>query len=242
MEFSDKIRTDYVDNLIEKSLSAKPQIHISTSRYLFLNELVSRTSNKTKIRAEALSILFAAHDTTSGLLTNVFFELARRPDIWARLSSEVSTLNGQKPSYEQLKNMKYLRAVLNESQRIRPIVPGNGRQAREDTVLPLGGGEDGKSPILVKKGQLVIFAIYSMHRRKDLYGEDADVFRPERWLDTEDQKGLRMGWEYLPFSGGARVCIGRECSCSSLPSLPPIPATPPLAPLLLLSYQPYPAS
>lgn len=191
-------------------------------RYLFLPELVSQTNDKIKIRTEALSVLFAGTDTTAALLINVFFELSRQPDVWARLSSEVDTLHGQKPTYEQLKNMKYLRAVLNEIQRIRPIVPGNGRQARKDTVLPLGGGEDGKSPILVKKGQIMIFATYSMHRRKDLYGDDADVFRPERWLDTEDQKGLRMGWEFLPFSGGPRVCIGRKSSScqfvtSSLP-------------------------
>ena len=177
---------------------------------------MSQTSDKSKIRAEALSVLFAGRDTTAALLTNVFFELGHRPDIWDRLSAEIDTLHGQKPSYEQLKNMKYLRAVLNESQRIWPIVPGIERQAREDTILPRGGGEDGKSTILVKKGQHVVFAIHAMHRRKDLYGEDADVFRPERWLDTDDQMGLRMGWEYLPFSGGARVCIGRESSSSSL--------------------------
>lgn len=55
-----------------------------------------------------------------------------------------------------------------------------------------------------------------MHRRKDLYGDDADVFRPERWLDTDEGKGLRMGWEYLPFSGGPRVCPGRMCLSLSL--------------------------
>lgn len=49
-----------------------------------------------------------------------------------------------------------------------------------------------------------------MHRRKDLYGEDAEEFKPERWLDEDGKKGLRVGWEYLPFNGGARICIGRE--------------------------------
>lgn len=51
-----------------------------------------------------------------------------------------------------------------------------------------------------------------MHRRKDLFGEDAEEFRPERWLDGEGEgkKGLRVGWEYLPFNGGPRICIGRK--------------------------------
>ena len=43
-----------------------------------------------------------------------------------------------------------------------------------------------------------------MHRRKDLYGEDADEFKPERW------EKLRPSWEYLPFSGGPRICIGQQ--------------------------------
>jgi hypothetical protein len=51
-----------------------------------------------------------------------------------------------------------------------------------------------------------------MHRRKDYYGEDAEEFKPERWLDNAEtgQKGLRPGWEYLPFNGGASKCF-RGC-------------------------------
>lgn len=205
--------TECVDTLVERSLSAKQPISPFTrpTRYQFLHELASQITNKRKIRNEALSVLFAARDTTAALLTNVWFELPKRPDIWARLRSEIeTTLKGRKPTYEELKNLKYLRAVLNESQRLHPIVPVNGREAQEDTILPVGGGRDGKSPVLVKRGQYVIFDIYAMHRRKDLYGDDADIFRPQRWLDTEEQRGLRMGWEYLPFSGGPRVCPGRK--------------------------------
>lgn len=43
-----------------------------------------------------------------------------------------------------------------------------------------------------------------MHRRKDLFGEDADEYKPERW------ESLRVGWEYLPFNGGPRICIGQQ--------------------------------
>ena len=138
--------------------------------------------------------------------------LAKRPDIWVTLREEVASTfpAGDPPaSFEQLKNMRYLRAVLNESLRLHPIVPGNGRMALQDTVLPLGGGEDGQSALFVPKGRMVGWDIYAMQRRKDIYGEDADVFRPERWLDSEDEKALRPGWAYLPFNGGARSCVGR---------------------------------
>jgi len=71
--------------------------------------------------------------------------------------------------------------------------------------LPVGGGEDGTEPVAVKKGQVVAFCVYGMHRRKDIWGDDADQFKPERW------DGRKMDWSYLPFSGGPRICLGREC-------------------------------
>lgn len=63
--------------------------------------------------------------------------------------------------------------------------------ALRDTFLPLGGGADEKSPIFVPAGTPILYSVWSMHRRTDLYGEDAFVYRPERW------EHLRAGWEYL---------------------------------------------
>lgn len=65
--------------------------------------------------------------------------------------------------------------------RLYPIVPTTSRVAIRDTVLPRGGGPDEKSPTMVKKGDLVQWSSYVLHRRTDIYGEDADQFRPERW-------------------------------------------------------------
>lgn len=57
----------------------------------------------------------------------------------------------------------------------------SAKVAARDTVLPRGGGPDGKSPIFVPKGRKVFWSSHSMHRRKDIWGQDADEFRPERW-------------------------------------------------------------
>ena len=70
---------------------------------------------------------------------------------------------------------------MNLALRLHPIVPQNSRIAVRDTTIPLGGGADGKSPIFVRKGQIVIYSVYSMQRREDLYGDDANEFLPERW-------------------------------------------------------------
>lgn len=75
-----------------------------------------------------------------------------------------------------------------------------------DTILPVGGGKDGTSPVFVAKGVQVIYSVYAMHRRVDIYGEDADEYRPERWENGQ----LRPLWGYLPFNGGPRICLGQQ--------------------------------
>ncbi len=83
-------------------------------KYIFANELALATGDPKQIRAELLNILLAGRDTTAGLLSNTFFVLARRPDVWAKLQSEIALLEGKRPNYEELRNMKYLKFVLNE--------------------------------------------------------------------------------------------------------------------------------
>ncbi|KAJ2991147.1 hypothetical protein NUW58_g2627 [Xylaria curta] len=91
-----------------------------------------------------------------------------------------------------------------------PPVASNQREAVRDTVLPRGGGVDGKSPIFVVKGMSVRYIPWIMHRRTDLFGKDANEFRPERWED------LRVTHEYLPFNAGPRICIGQQFALTQM--------------------------
>ena len=111
---------DFVDQFVQKGLAYRKALDASDkkegrSRYVFLHELVKATSDPIQIRSELLNVLLAGRDTTASLLSNVFFLLARRPDVWAKLRKEIDSLEGGKPTYEQIKEMKYLRAVMNES-------------------------------------------------------------------------------------------------------------------------------
>ncbi|KAH7117039.1 cytochrome P450 alkane hydroxylase [Dendryphion nanum] len=211
-----KIMQDFADKYISQQLSPKPLDPSSPSppqtRYSFLSALHATTPNLVTIRSELLNILLAGRDTTASLLSNILFELPRHPEILSRLRQEIAEHIGtDQPTYEKLKEMKYLRAVMNESQRMYPIVPTNSRQALQDTILPRGGGEDGESPVLITKGSYVAYHSWSLHRRTDIYGPDADVFNPSRWLVNEHPSApLRPGWGYIPFSGGPRVCIGQN--------------------------------
>lgn len=84
-------------------------------RYIFLNEVAKETSDPKQLRDEMLNILLAGRDTTAGLLGNVFHCLARHPKVWEKLKAEVDRLDGKIPNYETLRDMKYLKYVLNES-------------------------------------------------------------------------------------------------------------------------------
>ncbi|KAL5397352.1 hypothetical protein PMIN03_012889 [Paraphaeosphaeria minitans] len=213
-----KVIRDFTDKIIDEEITTPSQNtkdawKPSSGRYVFLDELVSATQNRTIIRSELLNILLAGRDTTASLLSNLIWELSRQPSMLSRLRQEIEDTigNDDTPTYPQLKTMKYLRALLNESQRLHPIVPSNSRQALHDATLPRGGGPHGESPILVPKGAYVTYLPWALHRRRDVYGEDAAVFDPTRWLDEGHASSpLRPGWAYLPFSGGPRVCIGQN--------------------------------
>ena len=236
-EFEQACRTvhDFVDNIVDKTLEkshAKCAENFvegddGLENYFFLKELAKATRDPKRLRDELLNILLAGRDTTASLLSITFHILARRADVFKKLKAEVDELRGTKPDYDTLKSMMYLRYTLNESMsvyhselrallttlalRLYPIVPGNARVALRNTILPHGGGTDRKGPIFIAKGQVVAYSVYCMHRRKDIYGDDALEFKPDRWATKlNPYENLRPGWAYLPFNGGPRMCVGQQ--------------------------------
>ncbi|KAK1768815.1 cytochrome P450 [Phialemonium atrogriseum] len=179
--------------------------------YVFLDELLKSGASEQFIVDQILSIIVAGRDTTANAMTAVFWYLARNPDAVAKMRGEIADVGEENPTWEQLRGMRYLNNIIKEALRLCPPVATNARTANKDTVLPRGGGPDGQQPILVPKGTSVRWSLYSMHRRKDIYGPDAEEFRPERW-DSD----LRVGWEYIPFHGGPRICLGQQFALTQM--------------------------
>ncbi|RDA84666.1 hypothetical protein CP532_3523 [Ophiocordyceps camponoti-leonardi (nom. inval.)] len=206
----------FVDQYVHDALARRQELlgqrSKSSSRYSLVEELARESNDAERIRSQLIHVLFASRETTGSLLTNMWFFLARRPDVWQKLQAEVASLGGQQPSHKQVEGLKYLRAVIDEVLRLHPPVPYQEKMATKDTTLPRGGGPDGSAPMFVKEGEIVAWMLDAMHRRRDFYGDDAEHFRPERWLDDEatGAKGLRPGWEYLPWNGGAHSCLGQQ--------------------------------
>ena len=209
---------DFIDYFVELALNASLKERAlekgSISRkgkYVFLEALVAETRDPLELRSQLLNILLAGRDTTASLLGWVFYFLARKPEIHARLRAAVldefgSYSNPREITFSRLRNCQYLQHVLNEALRVCPAVSVNTRRCMRDTTLPRGGGPDGLSKIYVKKGMQIDYSVHAMHHLKELWGEDADEFKPDRW------QGRKPGWEYLPFNGGPRICLGRKDS------------------------------
>lgn len=181
-------------------------------KYVMLEELVQETRDPVELRDQTLHLLLAGRDTTAGLICWTIALLSRYPEMFNTLRRSIIEQFGTETqptnelTFKSLKACKELTYVLHETLRLFPIVPINQRIAVRDTMLPVGGGPDGKSPVAIRKGETVGYHTYVMQRRKDIWGEDADEFRPSRW------EGRKLGWEMVPFSGGPRVCLGRKFS------------------------------
>ncbi|KAG7662044.1 uncharacterized protein J8A68_004432 [[Candida] subhashii] len=204
----------FASHYVQRALNMSPEELEKEQGYVFLNELVKQTRDPQVLQDQLLNILLAGRDTTAALLSFLFFELARNPDIFSKLKEEIYDKFGSgedaqidQITFESLKKCEYLKACINEALRLYPSVPQNFRVATRDTTLPTGGGPDGKSPILVRKGQNVFYTIYVTHRSERYYGKDSFEFRPERWFEPETRK---LGWAYLPFNGGPRICLGQQ--------------------------------
>lgn len=89
--------------------------------------------------------------------------------------------------------------------RLHPLFPRMARVALEDTTLPAGGGPDGSSPIFVPAGTRVIHTFAAAHRDPAVFGENVNEFDPNRWHNIEPSS-----WQYLPFGGGQRQCLGQN--------------------------------
>ncbi|KAB8265980.1 cytochrome P450 [Aspergillus pseudonomiae] len=172
----------------------------------FIKQLAQESISKTDLRDQLLNVLWAGRDTTACCLSWMLRLLIRNEHVMYRLRDEASSIMGQSqyPSRDQMGRIPYLNCVIRETLRLYPSVPLNNREAKQTTILPTGGGENGHSPILVRKGELVVFSQYVNSRKRNIYGPDADVFRPERW---ETGELGQIGWAYFPFNGGPRQCL-----------------------------------
>jgi len=180
--------------------------------------------------AQMRTLLLAGHETSATTLTWVLLELARHPEVQSKLREEIRaterSLNGKDFSAANLDSMPYMAAVLKESMRFHPALYQNYRLAARDDILPLSkpitttNGET-ISKVPIGKGTKLVLSIAAYNRNKEVFGEDADVYNPDRWFRTSEKKGPTLGvyGNLLTFAGGVRTCIGWRFALYEVQSL-----------------------
>jgi cytochrome P450 len=145
-----------------------------------------------ELRDELHLLLFAGHETTANALAWAFYWLHRQPDERERLLAEIEAL-GAHPEPDALAALPYLEAICQETLRIHPVVGEVGRLLR--SPMEILGYE-------VPAGMGVMVSMLLLHDSEDLYPEPR-LFRPARFLERKFSP-----FEFAPFGGGARRCIG----------------------------------
>jgi cytochrome P450 len=120
LDRSIKTAATYVDTFARRVLD---EGKAAERNYVFLNELVNTGATPDVVRAQILSMILGGRDTSAGTLSFLFWHLARRPDIVEKLNQEIGGFGGEKPTWEELKSMKYLNMVIKEG-RFLHIVGG----------------------------------------------------------------------------------------------------------------------
>ncbi|KAF2735364.1 cytochrome P450 alkane hydroxylase-like protein [Polyplosphaeria fusca] len=218
-----KVVENFVNTYIDRALALSPaELEKKSTHdegYTFLHAIAAYTQDRVMLRDQIVSILLAGRDTTACTLTWATYELSQQPHITAKLRQEIMDNVGpdKAPTYQNLKEMKYLQHIINETLRLYPVVPFNVRMALTDTTLPTGGGPSGTEPIGIPKNTPIGYSTFVMQRRADLYPPpesgfpDVEKFVPERW-DGWTPKS----WTYIPFNGGPRICIGQQFALTEL--------------------------
>eukprot|EP00659_Diplonema_papillatum_P021890 gene21890-33629_t len=153
------------------------------------------------LRDVIMSFMLAGRDTTACTLSWLFFEISlpENESILEALLSEVDTvLSGTPPTYDSLQDLPYLRGVVWETLRLHPVVPLTVSHSQRPDTLP-----DGTE---VPVGTTISVQSYTMGRDKDRWGDDADEFRPERWIPFKQPSP----YEFPQFKAGPRICLGKD--------------------------------
>ncbi|KXX74701.1 Pisatin demethylase [Madurella mycetomatis] len=173
-----------------------------------LQGLVESGLSREEVEAEALVHLLGGTDTTAGALRNTVFFLATCPAAYRRLQDEIDSVAGRvtRPviADAECKELKFLQACIKESLRLWP--PLSGLQAK------MSSNDDVVCGLKVPAGTHVAFGYFEVMRDKDLFGENADMYEPMRWLEADPEKLKEMeATGGMAFAAGTRwECLGKR--------------------------------
>ncbi|KAF5732972.1 hypothetical protein HS088_TW17G00506 [Tripterygium wilfordii] len=211
-----KVVNDFVYKLIHSKIEQMDRLQDNSS--VKKEDILSRFlevggTDPTYLRDIILNFIIAGKDTTAAALSWFIYMLCKNPGIQDKVAQEIKEALKVKEvkrieeysahvNEEALEKLQYLHAAITETLRLYPSVPVDAKICLSDDTLP-----DGFS---VRKGDMVAYQPYAMGRMKFLWGDDAEEFKPERWLNEDGMFQQESPFKFTAFQAGPRICLGKE--------------------------------
>ncbi|KAL0546923.1 hypothetical protein IC582_016842 [Cucumis melo] len=236
-----KVINDCLDGLIRNARETREEADVEklqqrdylnlkdASLLRFLVDMRGVDVDDRQLRDDLMTMLIAGHETTAAVLTWAVFLLAQNPSKMKKAQAEIDSVLGKgKPTFELLKELKYIRFIVAETLRLFPQPPLLIRRALKPDTLP-GGYNGDKNGYAIPAGTDIFISVYNLHR-SPYFWENPQEFEPERFQVKRESEGIE-GWDgfdpsrspgalypneivsdfsFLPFGGGPRKCVGDQ--------------------------------
>lgn len=227
--------TERLPDLANGTTNAKGKSPDLLSKFLAAHQAHSEFMSETLVQTMAVSMAFAGSETTAISLSAVFYFLLKHPQALACLRTEIDdaaragafedTETGL-VTWHESQRLPYLDACIKEAFRLHPAAG-----LPLERIVPKGGMEIAGH--FVPGGTIVGCSAWLIHLDRGVFGEDAEVYRPERWLadeeamkteagrDAEERRIKEMNGTMFQFGMGSRTCIGKNISLLEIYKLVP---------------------
>ncbi|XP_022898071.1 cytochrome P450 704C1-like [Olea europaea var. sylvestris] len=213
-----RVIDDFVYKLIQTKVEEMHKSKNDSSMELQKEDILTRflqfnEADPKYLRDIILNFIIAGKDTTATALSWFIYVLCKHPLVQEKVAREIKEATktekvvdvsefASSVSEEALEKMHYLHAALTETLRLYPAVPVDAKQCLSDDIMPDG--------FCVNKGDFVAYQPYAMGRMRFLWGDDAEDFRPERWMDEKGFFKQESPFKFTAFQAGPRICLGKE--------------------------------
>jgi cytochrome P450 len=199
------------DLIRRKKLEQENQGKLTGSDFISLT-LGSHAFTEEELVNQVMTLLGAGHDTTTASIVWAVYALCQNPSVQIRLREEIHTRippGTTDIDSALIDSLPYLHAVVNEVFRVYPSVPMTTRVAAHDTTI---------LSQYIPKGTVIVTPPWAVNFSRELWGSDADAFKPERWLEPgrANSGGAESNFAFMSFSQGPRSCIGQGLARAEL--------------------------
>lgn len=217
-EFVYKLISTKIEKMHNAQLDDHDHDHhpsIQVKKHDILSRFLATETNVKYLRDITLNFMIAGKDTTATTLSWFIYMMCKHPRVQEQVAKEgrvaADSLDDDVAGFsdfayslteEALEKMHYLHAALTETLRLYPAVPVDPKVCLSEDTMPDGFN--------VKKGDMVAYQPYAMGRMKWIWGEDAQDYKPERWLDDNGCFRHESPFKFTAFQAGPRICLGKE--------------------------------